>query len=206
MQLGLREAATLMGMSERTLRAWLARGRVAGTKRDGRWLVERGSLPLTEAQRATMQDRAEAIRDAVEAALPSRVATRADGGRTRRRRSIADLDTFRAANAVRGALLSAAATAEDVALGRAARSMRSGLLELCEGVHAFEASSKIRALRRARRSFSRAVGLLLIDDCGSTPDGVRHSIVERLETEVLPSLGGLLRWSERLGRSGDARR
>jgi len=154
MHLSLREAATILGRSQRTVRDWLVRGRIAGRKRDGRWVVERRDLPMTDEQRAVLQSRAERIRESVERALPSRAAAR----RGDRRRSIADLDTFRAALAM---LRELRAAGPDGA--RPARRVRAGLVALAEGVHAFDAGSKLRALRRARREFSRAAAWLLVE-------------------------------------------
>lgn len=91
MDLSVREVATLLGRSGRTVRAQLTRGELAGVKRNGRWRVARHSLPLTEAQRRSLQSKADALRQAVEEALPSRMA--ATPGQ--RSRSVADLDAFR---------------------------------------------------------------------------------------------------------------
>jgi len=91
MKLSVKEAATILGCSARTVRGHLAQGRLPGVKRNGRWLVERRDLPLTDAQRRTLQAKAERVRRAVDDALPSRLA-RTHGDRAR---SLADLDAFR---------------------------------------------------------------------------------------------------------------
>lgn len=74
MELNVREAATLMGRSPRTVRAQLARGDLPGVKRQGQWRLQRRHLPLTEDQRRALQARAEGIRQLVEEALPGRTA------------------------------------------------------------------------------------------------------------------------------------
>ncbi|HEY2294032.1 MAG TPA: helix-turn-helix domain-containing protein [Thermoanaerobaculia bacterium] len=71
MDLSVREVATLLGRSSRTVRAQLARGELAGVKRNGRWRVARQSLPLTEAQRRSLQGKADALRQTVEDVFPS---------------------------------------------------------------------------------------------------------------------------------------
>ena len=91
MKLSVREAATILDRSSRTVRGQLARGELPGVKRHGRWYVDRRHLPLTESQRRTLQAKAGRIRQAVEEALPSRMA-RTSGDRSR---SLVDLDAFR---------------------------------------------------------------------------------------------------------------
>ena len=100
MLLNPREAAQIIGCTERAVRDRLQSGRLRGVKRGGRWQIARADLPLTDEQRRAMQDRAAAIRTAVDDALPSRAATRAETSR----RSLADDDVFRAAAEVERAL------------------------------------------------------------------------------------------------------
>ena len=59
MQLTLTQAATVLGVSARTLRDRLQRGDLCGSKRGGRWIVDSHSLPMSEAQHRSMQARAE---------------------------------------------------------------------------------------------------------------------------------------------------
>lgn len=58
MQLTLTQAATLMGVSPRTLRDRVARGDVPGVKRGGRWTIDSHEMLLSETQRRAMQARA----------------------------------------------------------------------------------------------------------------------------------------------------
>jgi hypothetical protein len=190
--ISIREAAVLLGRSQRTLRAQLARGEIAGRKQGSRWVIARHDLPLTEAQREALALRAGEIRETVERALPSRVAAK----RGQRRRSLADLDTFRLGREVLLGLHGGSADGGE--RRRAAEdSLETGLLALAEGVHAFDPGEKIAALRRARSGFSRAAALLLLE-AGEPPREPELGSVVRLENEVLPSLAGLLRWSEKL--------
>ena len=91
MEITVTEAATLLGRSARTVRAQVARGELPGIKRGGQWFVNRAALPLTEAQRATLQRKAQGLRDALEDALPGRMAQSSGD----RRRGLADLDACR---------------------------------------------------------------------------------------------------------------
>ena len=72
------------------MRAQVARGELPGFKRGGQWVIRKEALPLSEAQRAALQQKAETLRGALEDALPPRLAERA--GQTRR--GLADLDAF----------------------------------------------------------------------------------------------------------------
>ena len=127
MELGVREVASLLGRSPRTIRSQVARGEIVAHKRGGRWRIpsEGG------AQRRALQARADEIRAEVDAALPSRVGAAAG----QRRRSLADLDVFLLAEPVLRALREAAA-AGGVFVGGAVAELEAALLDLAEGVHA----------------------------------------------------------------------
>jgi hypothetical protein len=76
-------------------------------------------------------------------------------------------------------------------------SVEEALLDLAEGTHAFDRETKLAAFRSARRRFSRAVGFLL----RASPEVPSEPIVQwvvAIETTVLSSLAGLLRWVKRL--------
>ena len=196
MELSIREAATLMGRSPRTVRAQVARGDLPGVKRNGRWRIERRHLPLTEAQRAALQAKADDIRHVVEAALPSRLA-RSTG---QRHRSIADLDAFRRGAELLTEIRGAADDGIDEPLRqRVAGRLEEALLALAEGVQQFDREVKVEALRRSRGHLARAVGLLLLA-AGIPPASPAHGWVAALETEVIPAVAGFARWADGLGR------
>jgi excisionase family DNA binding protein len=96
MELSVREAATLMGRSPRTVRAQVARGELPGIKKNGQWRIRRRHLPLTEAQHLALQEKAQNVRDAVESVLPSRIARHSSD----RTKSIIDLEAFRSGASV----------------------------------------------------------------------------------------------------------
>ncbi len=193
MDLNLREAADALGVHPRTLRGWLARAKIVGRKEpNGQWVVPRRNLPLTEDQRAALQRRADGVRSAVEAALPSRAARHTGD----RRRSFVDLESFRAAHALLAEVRAANGTGPT---GSLARSIEEGIEELCIGACAFDVETKLPALRRARAAFARSLARVLAG--APMPPGAPHvDWARRLEEDILPALGGLLRWAERLGR------
>lgn len=195
MELTVQEAATLLGASARTVRARLARGDLPGTKRGSRWVIAREDLPLSERERARLAQRAHELRASVEHALAS-----APGG-ARRARSALDLETVQHA---RG-LLAELRGADGAGPALARRELERALVDLVRGAHAYDRESKLLALRRARDRTSRAVAALVLASDGPL-DAAAERWVEALEGRVLASLGGLLRWVERLGSQPARRR
>jgi len=186
MLLSVTEAAQLLGQSPRTVRARLSRGELAGRKRGGRWVIPREVLPLPESEHRRLQQRADAIRETVDAALPSRVT----GGR--KRRSVVDEIGFRAAHALHADLRGSA----HPAAAAAAEALEAGLVAIGLAVHEWRPSARIAALTRARAAVSGAtVGLLLSGPL--PPDEPVRGWVVTLEHEVLPPIAGLLRRAER---------
>lgn len=194
MDLTVREVATLLGRSSRTVRAQVARGELAGVKRNGLWRIPRQNLPLTEAQRRSLQSKAEALRQTVESVLPSRLAL-SPGQRTR---SLADLEAFRS-----GALLLAELRAHGPAalpplvLARVLQLFDRSLLALAEAAQHFERELKLSAIHRARTGLARVVALLLIEG-GIPPAEPLFSWVVALENGVLPAVSGFARWADGL--------
>jgi excisionase family DNA binding protein len=193
MEVTVREAAALVGRSPRALRQWIASGRLPARRHGATWLVRIEHMPLTDAQRQRALARGEQLRDLVADVAPSPLATT----RERRRRSLQDLDAFRAARDI-AAELGRLATAIDAPhrLAHAARLVGLGALRLGQGAHEFSNDARSASFRQARRSLARAAALSW--SCPSLPgeaipDWQRCS--DRIEQEVLPLVGGLLRWS-----------
>ena len=201
MELSVREAATLLECSPRTLRARLARGDLPGKKRGGRWKVHRRDLPLTETQRRRLQGKAERVRGAVEDVLPSRLASSSG----ERRRSLVDLDAFRFGAALLRKIQAAnAEPLEGTRRERAVAHLEEALLAISEAAQCFNRSAKLDAIERGRSGFARALALLLLDAEPPLDDPL-HGWVQSLETEVLPSVAGFARWAERLPSAGKPR-
>lgn len=191
MRLSIKDAAALCGRNERTLRAQLMRGEIPGKKENGRWMIERSAIPLTDAQRAAWDARAELIRGAVRDALPPGQS----GDGKKRRRSALDFDALRAGKSIFDglALRAEVPSATDVQK-RALRYFDRGLLRLCEALYTFDLAAKIRQLRASRSLISRCIGCLVL---AAPPTMPPIETIERIEVEILPAIGGLLRWSEK---------
>ena len=187
MELTVREAATLMGRSARTVRAQLARGELKGTRRSGRWHVQAEHLPLTAEQQKALQNRADSVRQAVDAVLPSRTASY----KGQRRRSLVDLDAFRHGAEVLAQLR--ADSASDEITSR----LEAALLSVAEAHYQYTPRLKRLALEKARAGMATTVGLLLLSGAGA-PDHPHHAAMETLEASAIPALAGLARWVERM--------
>lgn len=175
MDLSLQDVATLLGCSPRTLRARLARGDVTGRKVGSRWLIDRDALPLTADQRRALRERVDGVRATVERAIRKRSQVH----------SVEDLNPFSHGRALLHTLPADEPAAVD---------LRAGLTLLAVAHHEFDRQRQITALHEARAAVARAAGALLL---GATPDQLAWG--RRLEDEVLPPIGGLVRWAEGLG-------
>jgi len=147
MKVSAREAATLLGCSARTLRAKLARGELHGRKENGRWLIERRDLPLTESQRRSLQSKARRIRRAVEDALPSRLAQK-HGDRSR---TLTDLDAFRLGAELFAEVQAHHSVLDDESSGRVHEMLESGLLAIAEAAYQYDRAEGARLLSVRRR-------------------------------------------------------
>ncbi len=190
MELSVREAATLLGRPARTLRGQLKRGEIRGVMRDGAWRIPREHLPMTDAQRAALQGRADEARRAVEDALPSRLAVTA----ARTPKSLLDLDGFR----IGRDLLFDMRRATDDRDEPIEACLEDALCVLARGKFAFQADEKRRILNDARDRFSACLARVLLSADPLLDPRVRWAA--RLERELIPSISGLLRWTERLER------
>ncbi|MCA9541947.1 MAG: helix-turn-helix domain-containing protein [Myxococcales bacterium] len=184
MDLTLNEAATRLGCRVRTLRDRVRRGEQPAYKRGAQWMIRPADLPLTEAQRRALQGKVALLHAAVDAAIPEHLKARLGAAALNR------LDVFAA-----GRALLAELTATD-AEPQATAELRAALLDLAVGHHHFAASAKVEALDRARAGFSRAAALLWLASTEPADDAARFAA--RIEADVLPRLGGLIRWAEAL--------
>lgn len=184
MLLTVREVATLLGKSPRTVRAQAERGELPALKRGGRWAIEGDQLPLSAPQKRSLQARAQAIRATVEAVLPGRDA-RTPGDR---RRGLGDLDAFLLLSEAIG-LARAQSPAEVLA------ELEAAALALAEAVHLYERSAKLAALDRARMALGRADARLRL-----AAVDLSDPLLVALTDRVIPAVGGYARWVSRLGR------
>lgn len=195
MHISARETATLLGRSLRTVRRQLAQGELPGAKKDGRWMVRREDLPLTESQRRSQAKKADRVRRAVEDALPPRLA------RTRgeRSRSLVDLDAFRLGAELLTEIRSGGQGVDETACAQVVSLLERGLLAVAEAAYQYDREIKLAALNRARGELSRAGAALLLA-VGLKPAEPVSRWVSVLEGEVLPAVAGFARWADGLGR------
>lgn len=182
MELTIQDVATLLGRSERTVRHQLGSGALKGKKRQGVWYVDRADLPLTDDQRAALRARGDRLRDALESALP-------EAAREGSAHVLRGLLPF---EATRLLLRSLPPDADTEVRDRLA----SALAALAEGHFEFEADAKVQAWRRARVHLAHAVARMWVLADDSSPEA------NRIETEIMPRMAGLLRSAERLDRRG----
>jgi excisionase family DNA binding protein len=194
MTLSVEEAATLLRLSARTVRARLQRGELNGHKEGGQWRLPRAALPLTADRHRQLQDRAEAVRRVVDAALPSRAPSEQP-----QRRHIADLHAFRAAAALLVELRAVAGSATVEPVAR--RSAEVAVLRLeaaLEGIGRawplFAPQQRLGLLDGARSEVGGAAAWLA--SCG---DPACARLAARLEDEVLPPLAGMCRSADQRG-------
>ncbi len=83
---------------------------------------------------------------------------------------------------------------------RCSRLTHGALLALAETFHEFDREAKRRSVRRARACLSRCTATLLIEH-GLTLSPPAREWFQRLEHEILPSVGGLARFIDRLGQA-----
>ena len=216
MELTVREAAAFLGRSPRTVRAQLLEGKLPGRKVNGRWRLDKGDLPLDRRQRRRLQRRAGALRDAVEAVLPSRFAR----GERERRKVLGDLEVFRE---VHGLLISLEGLERNpgVSLGtewrdvvrRVTMHLGRSLDQLSVAVAHFDAPTKLEAANRARTGLALALAHLYRASPELPPEEPLLGLILRIEDGVLPMVSGFARWVERLpqhpgrwnSRQGDPR-
>ena len=73
-------------------------------------------------------------------------------------------------------------------------------MAVAEGMEQYDRRIKLEAFNRARSSLARSVALLLIE-AGFPPGEPVLDWVTTLEAKLSPSLAGLARWAEGLGKS-----
>ena len=177
--LSLAEAARLLGKSERQLRYLIAKGTLKARKVGRQWRLRRRDLPLSEGQeKAAAQKEARSLGLELEAATAGRQLS------VRKIRACqVGLPLYRELRDAAGADHPAVVLLEEA------------LMLLACGYYEFHGREKSAYYSRAREQASRAAMTLMLED-----DEDRRSLVERLETQLLPAIGGLVRRAERRGR------
>lgn len=179
MDLTLDQAALLLGCTVRQVRYRVQQGTLPAHREGRRWLIRREDLPRADGQ-ATAQDRdLGRLRATVDRALDLPP------------RPIYTLSQLRAFQA--GAPLLASTAPLGVA--EATRTLRAALHRLAVGFHRFHREEKLAALREARDLAATAAAELMLD---GRPEAA--ALAKRIEEELLPAVGGLLRRAERRER------
>ena len=179
MNLSIREAATLLKRSERTLRDQVKRGVIRARKVNNKWVIREADLPLSEDRRLARRAQADAVRGAVEKALHRRNPPM----------TIEDMEAFRAGRAVYFGVVDSRPDVAEV--------LREGLAQLGIGQHQFEPGTKLAAFRRARAQFARAAAWLRLLP---PEDDAARADADTLEADVMPRIGGIMHAIEQRAR------
>ena len=167
----------LLGKTARQVRYLLAHKQLQARKVDGRWVIDRASLPLSEAQVEARARRTAALRHTVEETLGAGVKEE-----RKERYSVRDVKAFQLARPVHAALR--AMTPPPTGLSHIHRA----LVLLAQGCHRFGRDEKALSYRAARDAVAEGLCELLLD--GGEGLGAQATV---LEQEVLPAIAGLIR-------------
>jgi excisionase family DNA binding protein len=194
MLLTVDEAATLLHISPRAVRARLQRGELKGHKDGGQWRVSRAALPLTAERHRELQARADTIREVVDNALPSRAPSLRP-----QKRHLPDLMAFRALVAILQDLRMAADVSGRPAPVVRAHTAADRMLETAlEGIGRawpiFAPQHRLHFLDLARSEIGGAIAWL-----AASGDADLATLAARIEDEVLPPLSGMCRSAEHRG-------
>ena len=184
MDLSLKQAAALCGKSERQIRYLIQQGRITAQKKNGRWVIPKENLPSSPGQAKATEARQERLQQVVEDAL----GLKEGAGPRKRRYSVTDLRAFSGGLALHRDLSAALGTEHELL-----DTLRLVLVLLAQGCHSYHARDKTVAFATAReRACELLTGLLLLDDAAPA-----RKLADRVEQELIASLAGLIRRSER---------
>ncbi|MBF0108654.1 MAG: hypothetical protein HQL76_05725 [Magnetococcales bacterium] len=206
MDLSLSEAAIVLGKTPRQIRYLIKSGTLKAKKEKGCWVIEEGSLPLSDSQRQTLARRATTAREAMaEATAPvekvmAREPVATEKGVASREKekekktySVTDLRAF--------ALGEELFRAVERHLGGedpAKMCLFEAMKMLCRGCHAFQPPQKEARFTEAREAAADAVTFLLLT--GEANDAMRKDLARRIEAELIPKLAALAASQEKRSR------
>lgn len=189
MKLTVKEAAALLGKSERTIRHLAQAGTIPAERLGNQWVFDREKLVAGDAD-AVAARAAEVgrIRQHVEAAIEAVTPPPPDG---RGFYSVREVVAFRTCSRV----LAEVEGAEQPSLNHAASALRDCLHRLADGFHQFAPEHKISRLLAARSACCAAIAELAH---AAAHQGVAKADgwADALEKEALGSLRGLIRRAE----------
>lgn len=173
----IEEVAGLLGRSVRQVRYMLQTGQLKGQKSGRRWLVRKEDLP-----NELPQEKADQLA-AVETS-----ATRAD--QKYHRYSVRDLKAFEAGLPLYQIAADAFGTEHPIT-----QRIHEALQQLSLGCHVFHPEEKATHYTKARAQIALTVADLLVFN-------KEDKLAERLEDELLPKIGGLIRVAEQQEHRG----
>jgi excisionase family DNA binding protein len=183
MQLSLQEAVQILGKTRRQVLYMIEQGRLPARKIGGRWVVERADLQVDEAVQQRSSQKQARLKAVIEDALtPGQ----------ERRYTLRDLKAVQVATPIYRDL-----AARGNGWEKAAAHMRTCLDQLAVGCHRYDRQEKTVAYRAARDAASLAAMELLLHTAANSPD----ALLDAIEQELMPAFAGLLRRSERRGRT-----
>ena len=186
MFLTIRQASDTLGKTQRQIRYLIQQNELKADKREGRWMIDSRDLPLSEGQRAALQRRETKLRETVEDGLGLEKESKG----SRPAYSIRDLKAFQFALPLH------ADTAQTMGPEhRAVQQLREALDLLGQGCHRFERSDKAAAYRSARDAASTTAVALALEQTDEAA-----ALLERVESNLLPAIAGLIRRLERTQR------
>ncbi len=171
-----------MNKSQRQVRYMIKEGRLKAHKDGSRWVINRDDLLLPPAQVLRGIDDQARIKEILESAL----GTGGTKGEARRY-SVTDLRAFKAAR--ESCMTARTDLGPDSAPAR--RLAETVALITC-GCHTFHRRDKVGFFSRAREHVCYALAALLL-----AGDDASAALAARIESDVLPALGGMLRAAER---------
>jgi hypothetical protein len=194
-ELSIREAAAVLGKSERMVRHLASTGRIAARRDGKRWFIDGDKLgAVADAQR----DQVEVVRERVNRTLDRAAPAPSGTAEKRAFYSARDLDAHRSAAAAIVAVtkLGAAHPEARAALDAPTSALRAFLRALTDGCHQFHPQSKIDRFIRARSLLAEAIAdLVCFNLLQAEPDVT--SLVDGLERDTLGAMRGLLRRAEK---------
>ena len=181
MELTVQEAARILGKSERQVRYLIRTSKLPASKRDGQWRISRGDLPSRPGQERAQQLKAERATEVAAVVLGL--------GEHSRSKKTWTIDRLHAVR--QGQPLYHKCIDQLGAEHEATRKLRAALMLISCGFFEYDAKRKVARYSAARDCLSRAVMVLLLDS--KTWD----ELLGPLQTDLLPTLGGLIRRAQR---------
>lgn len=202
MKLSIAETATVLGKSQRQIRYLIKTGDLCATKEGPRWRIDGADLPISDADRQALAERAQVARGAFEKGLEPvvKAALSAPGDsaareETKRSYSVTDLRAFQAGEAIYREVRRDLGPEEP-----AVAYLFEALALLSRGCHCFHPKEKAGRFTEARELAATAVAALFLHD--GDEDARRRSLAQRIEQEMIPKVAGLVASYEKRSRQG----